>query len=171
VTTPRQYLPGAIKEALTIPGRICRQGRRGQEGTDFVRIEGSYRYAAPTRANGRATGAGFRIEDGAATREARGAGAAAETPAIDALLALQAVEDPLLSRKKTIRRGRALLDVLDEIKADLLSGRVGEGRLNALIALLGQARDASDPRLEALIEDIELRARVELAKLGRYPAA
>ena len=51
-----------------------------------------------------------------------------------------------------------------------LTGRVSEGRLNQLMAVLGQAREKADPGLDALIDDIELRARVELAKRGLYPA-
>ena len=50
------------------------------------------------------------------------------------------------------------------------TGEVGEGRLNQMMALVTQARDEIDPALDALIDDIELRVRVELAKRGRYPA-
>ncbi len=89
---------------------------------------------------------------------------------IDALLALQAVDDPLFARKKALRRGTNLLDTLDDIKADLLAGRVSEGRLNALMALVSSARERALPELDGLLDDIELRAKVELAKFGRYPA-
>ncbi|HUV33207.1 MAG TPA: flagellar assembly protein FliX, partial [Devosiaceae bacterium] len=82
--------------------------------------------------------------------------------------ALQAVDDPLFARKKTVRRGHALLDALDAIKADLLVGRLSEGRLNRIVALVGQARAGADPTLEAIVDEIELRARVELAKLGVF---
>ena len=89
---------------------------------------------------------------------------------IDSILALQSVEDPLLARKKAVRRGRSMLDVLDGIKADLLLGHVGEGRLTQLMTLIGQVRQQAEPGLESLLDDIELRARVELAKHGRFPA-
>ena len=69
-----------------------------------------------------------------------------------------------------MRRGNQLLDTLDEIKTDLLVGRVSEGRLNQLMALISQARERSDPALDGLLDDIELRARVELAKRGMFPA-
>ena len=36
--------------------------------------------------------------------------------------------------------------------------------------LIGQARERDLPGLDAVLDDIELRARVELAKFGRYPA-
>ncbi len=94
-----------------------------------------------------------------------------QTSGIDALLALQMVEDPLFAKKKALRRGNALLDTLETIKADLLLGQVSEGRLNQLMALICQARDRNLPELDGVLDDIELRARVELAKFGRYPGA
>jgi len=37
------------------------------------------------------------------------------------------------------------------------------------MALVSQAREETDPKLTDLIDDIELRVRVELAKRGRFP--
>ena len=85
------------------------------------------------------------------------------------LLALQSVEDPALKKRQLVRRGKALLDVLEELKTDLLIGRVSEGKLNLLMALVHQAREQSEPGLDGLLDDIELRARVELAKRGLFP--
>lgn len=94
----------------------------------------------------------------------------AQTAGIDALLALQSVEDPALKKRKAIKRGNALLDTLETVKADLLLGRVSEGRLNQLLALVTSARERqASGGLDAVLDDIELRARVELAKFGRYP--
>lgn len=90
---------------------------------------------------------------------------------IDAILALQAVDGPLEGRKKAMRRGKSLLDTLDEIKADLLIGRVSAERLDALSAVLGEIRERSLPELDAVLDDIDLRVQVELAKFGRYPGA
>jgi len=117
----------------------------------------------------RGVGGGFFLAEETAVSHTAQAQAAAPTAGIDALLALQAVEDPLFAKKKAIRRGNALLDTLEGIKADLLMGQVSEGRLNQLMALVGQARERGLPGLDHLLDDIELRARVELAKFGRYP--
>jgi hypothetical protein len=87
---------------------------------------------------------------------------------IEALLALQSVDDPLFARKKAIRRGLQLLDALDAMKAELLIGEIGDGRLNEIMAMVGRARIASDSDLGAILDEIELRARVELAKRGRF---
>lgn len=119
-----------------------------------------------TRRPARADGGGFTLDpEGAATVSS----VAAPEPAagIEALLALQGIDDPLLAKKKTLKRGHALLDALDAIKADLLAGTVSEGRLNRIMALVGQARTEVDPALDSIMAEIELRARVELAKMGR----
>ena len=62
-----------------------------------------------------------------------------------------------------------MLDLLEELKADLLVGQMGAGQLDALIGQLNGLRERVDPGLDAIIDDIELRVLVELAKLGRYP--
>ncbi len=88
---------------------------------------------------------------------------------LDAILALQAVGDFTESRRKAVKRGTTLLDLLEEMKADLLIGRTTPQRLDAMVTQLSALRERVEPGLDALIDDIELRARVELAKLGRYP--
>ena len=137
-----------------------------------MRIDGNQRIGnvGARAATARPSASPFQVSDGATAAESRPASYIAPASTLDALLALQAVEDPLLRKKKLVRRGTQLLDTLEEMKTDLLGGRVSESRLNQLMALLGQAREKADPRLDALLDDIELRARVELAKLGMYPA-
>lgn len=115
-------------------------------------------------------GAAFHVgEETAAARSAAVYGAAPAAP-LDTLLALQAVGGALEGRRRQLRRGRSLLDTLDALKADLLAGRISEGHLNQLMALIGQAREGTEPGLDAVLDEIELRARVELAKRGRFPA-
>ena len=118
---------------------------------------------------GRSGTGGFFIADEAGSAKVASAQPVAHSTGIDALLALQAADDPLLGRRKAIRRGNALLDTLEAIKADLLVGQVSEGRLNQLMVLIGQARQRNLPELDGVLDDIELRARVELAKFGRFP--
>lgn len=137
-----------------------------------MRIEGNLRIGnTSARGSNRTTGSGpaFHVEEGNASPRAVAVANAAPATGIDALLALQAAEDPALRRKRLVRRANALLDTLEEIKSDLLIGRVSEGRLNQLMALIGQARERCDPQIDALLDDVELRARVELAKRGLYP--
>jgi hypothetical protein len=111
----------------------------------------------------------FELGQGTETPQSRQVANVAASTSLDALLALQAVEDPLLKKRKTVRRGTQLLDALDALKTDLLAGQMSEGRLNQLMAVMSQAREKSDPGLDRLLDDIELRARVELAKRGMFP--
>ncbi|WP_196257668.1 flagellar assembly protein FliX [Pelagibacterium limicola] len=137
-----------------------------------MRIDGTGRIIPGVgRGTGHASRSGeaFRPEAPATQARAQQTSMTAASTGIDALLALQAVDDATTGRRKAVKRANLLLDALEEIRADLLGGRVNEGRLNRAVALLGQAKGAIEPELEALVADIELRVRVELAKLGRYP--
>ena len=83
------------------------------------------------------------------------------------LLALQEVTDATQSRRRAVRRGKDLLDRLDEIRHALLLGSISPDRLVALArALRDQRAQIDDPQLIGVLDEIELRAAVELAKLG-----
>jgi hypothetical protein len=88
---------------------------------------------------------------------------------LDAILALQAAGDFTESRRKAVKRGSSLLDLLETMKADLLIGRVSPDRLDAMARQLSALRERVEPGLDAVLDDIDLRVRVELAKLGRFP--
>lgn len=91
---------------------------------------------------------------------------AAGLSGVDALLALQGVASPAGERAKAVRRGRDMLDMLDEIRRGMLEGAISEGTLRRLSGLVNVKReDFIDPGLSQLLDDIDLRARVELAKL------
>ena len=81
-------------------------------------------------------------------------------------MALQSAEDPLEKRRRVERRGRQLLDGLDRLKLDLLEGGDPRATLERLKAVLESERENSgELELESLIDQIELRVEVELAKL------
>ena len=88
-----------------------------------MRIEGNSRISSVSgRSATRSSSGTFQVGEGAQAPEARPAAATAPTTSIDALLALQAVEDPLLKRRKLVRRGNQLIDTL-AIVGDGLIGR------------------------------------------------
>jgi len=89
---------------------------------------------------------------------------------IDALLALQGVDEPGERRRKAVKRGRSALDALDALKLGLLSGSLDSGALMRLkSAAIGLADSTGDPGLDTVLAEIELRVGVELAKIGMPP--
>ena len=85
---------------------------------------------------------------------------------VDALLALQGEEDVLTGRRRRqIKRSNDILDALDDIKISVLSGDIDDDallRLQGMIAL--HREDIEDERLQGVLNEIETRAFVELAK-------
>lgn len=98
--------------------------------------------------------------------------APAAVASVDALLAAQSVGGTLEEevRRRMIRRGEDILDRLEELRGSLLAGSVPKERLIQLAQMVRARRDTvSDPRLATILDEIELRAEVELAKLSRRP--
>lgn len=85
---------------------------------------------------------------------------------VDALLVAQELPDALAGRRRAVQRGSSLLDRLEELRLALLTGVLPRERLQDIARLAGTARDAvDDPRLSELLDEIDLRVAVELAKL------
>lgn len=86
---------------------------------------------------------------------------------IDAIVALQGVDDSTSGNQKAVQKGKDLLDRLEEIRHGLLVGSIPVERLKQLQQTLSSYDVKSeDPKLAAIVEEIEVRAAVELAKLG-----
>jgi hypothetical protein len=85
---------------------------------------------------------------------------------IEALLALQDVGTATERKRRAVGRAGRILDVLDGIKVALLDGDLSAGDLERLRRAVREERAATDDaKLEAVLEEIELRAAVEVAKL------
>jgi len=86
---------------------------------------------------------------------------------IDALIALQGIEDPRERRRRAVKHGARALDALDELKLGLLSGTLDQATLLRLKSVSGDLKNASgDARLDQVLGEIDLRVAVELAKAG-----
>lgn len=118
----------------------------------------------------RSSGSVFSLEEAAGRSRSQSARGPAALGSIDALIALQSFDGEGGGRR-SLSHGHEMLDQLDAIKLDLLAGSVPVKRLEDLLHSIRQRPSrAGDERLEALVDEIELRARVELAKLGREAA-
>ncbi len=86
---------------------------------------------------------------------------------IDALIALQGIEEPAERRRRAVKHGRRALDALDELKLGLLAGTLDQGTLLRLKSVAADLKDGSgDEKLDPVLAEIDLRVEVELAKAG-----
>ena len=123
----------------------------------------------PGRAKPAGGGEGFRVPTAsgpAAAAQTAPASSVSGVMSVDALLALQDVGGPLERRRRAVGRAGRILDVLDEVKLGLLSGEVSMNDLDRLRRAVREEREATeDENLEGVLNEIELRAAVEMAKL------
>lgn len=92
----------------------------------------------------------------------------AATAAVNNMLSLQEVSEEDARRKKLAQQGNNMLESLEKLRKQLLTGAVPTHTLQELSRQLSvKKQSVSDPALTALIDDIELRVAVELAKLEK----
>jgi hypothetical protein len=127
--------------------------------------------SAPNGAPAAASGT-FSLGGAAPTAPATQASAAAGVSSVQALIALQEVGGPLERRRRAVSRAGRILDVLDEMKLALLGDNLSTATLDRLTRAVRDQREATDdPALELLLNEIEMRAAVEMAKLEHAKVA
>ncbi len=87
---------------------------------------------------------------------------------LDALLAVQEIEDPTkkAAKKRVIIRADDILDKLEGLRVKMLSGSLTVGHMIDIADVVASHRDKiDDPKLTAIMDEIDLRAQVELAKM------
>jgi len=90
--------------------------------------------------------------------------------AVDPIASIDATPDATDHKSATLmyRRGTDILDRLEDIQVQILSGKLSREKLLNLAQLLRSKRaQVDDPALIAIIDEIELRAEVEIAKYTR----
>lgn len=102
------------------------------------------------------------------TAEAGPSAGSSGVQSVDSALSVQEVRDREGNARRARERAEFMLDRLDDIRHGLLMGAIPSDRLEELAAAVRRQReDVDDPRLIQILDEIELRARVELAKLQR----
>ena len=123
--------------------------------------------ASAPKAARRATGGGFSLSEEEAPRNCGAASSLRSISTLDALLALQGIDDPAERKKRAVAKGRNALDVLDDLKVAVLDGSLDGSTLARLkVASEGLAEGSGDPGLDSVLGEIDLRVAVELAKAG-----
>jgi hypothetical protein len=130
----------------------------GPNGTALASVRTSTRPAASGT---------FTLSEQEPSRSTGAAGSLRAVAPLDALLALQGVDDFTQRKKRAVAKGRHALDALDALKVALLDGTVDRGTLARLkLAAEGLTAATGDARIDAVMLEIDLRLAVELAKVG-----
>ncbi|HEY1709025.1 MAG TPA: flagellar assembly protein FliX [Rhizomicrobium sp.] len=100
------------------------------------------------------------------TPHAQVIGGVATIGAVENILMLQELDDSTSGPSKGVARGQQLLDLLDAVRDGLLAGGIPRSTLNRLASAVTRRHESfADPKLQGVLDEIELRAHVELAKL------
>lgn len=127
------------------------------------RIETS---AIKRKASANAAGSGFSVSDTPADSHGQIVAGPGPIAALDSILMLQGMDDSTQGKSKAMAHGEQLLDLLDSVRDGLLAGGIPRATLNKLAAAVTRRHEAfADPKLQDVLDQIELRAHVELAKL------
>ena len=122
--------------------------------------------ATPSPAR-RTAGGNFKVSEQDTPRQSAGAGSLRSISSLDALIALQGVDDATERKKRAVAKGRRALDVLDDLKIGLLGGTL-DGSTVARLKVAGEGleQQTGDSGLDSVMGEIGLRVAVELAKAG-----
>lgn len=127
-------------------------------------------HAVPLRgALGSGLGARFRLDHATDAKRTNGSFPVANLATLDALLAVQsAVEEGTRERRRrATQQAHDILDALEALKIAVLSGSTGRDQLARIAEAVRNRRETvDDPALVEILEHVEMRARIELAKRG-----
>lgn len=118
---------------------------------------------APRKASGTA-GGGFTLPADSAGESAAASGVR-PTASLDSFMALQTLGFDPQRRGRQIKRGSKTLDVLEQLTRAHLEGEAPHAQRLMLVALQKDVEQTGDPGLDSVMDEIDVRAAVELAKL------
>jgi hypothetical protein len=91
--------------------------------------------------------------------------AQALNPSVAMLVTLAAADPAIERRRKQAVDAQRGVDMLDGLHRDLVAGIVAPERLQQIVEWSESFQHSDDPVLASILSDIEVRVRVELAKL------
>ncbi|HEY1612184.1 MAG TPA: flagellar assembly protein FliX [Rhizomicrobium sp.] len=118
------------------------------------------------KAAGGPAGANFSASDAGEAARAGTVAGPGPIAAVESILTLQSLDDSTSGRSRGVAQGEQLLDMLDQVRDGLLAGGIPRATLNRLATAVSRRQEGfADPKLQTVLDEIDLRARVELAKL------
>lgn len=133
---------------------------------------GPIRSSAPAKRSGKSdktSGHFSKHIEGAGGAQA-GVSGVARVQSLDAVLTIQEVEDSTSGggKEKAQKWANDLLDQLDQLRIGIIGGVIPESELTRIANMVElQRAHTDDPGLSSVLDEIELRAKVELAKYDR----
>lgn len=126
--------------------------------------------AAGAKKSGKTSGTEGSFSDfiASAPKEAAATTTTRSIAQLDALLAVQGAEDPAQgrARKRMHQRADDILSELDKVKMAMLNGSLTVGHMVDIADVVASHREKiTDPKLTSIMDEIDLRAQVELAKM------
>jgi hypothetical protein len=122
--------------------------------------------ASSAKSAGKAAAPGFAVATEGPAKTAATPPSSAVT-ALDAILALQTDEPPAQRRARQAKRGRQALDALEKLERGLVMGHAPGALKHELESLQHGRESTGEPGLDAVLDEIDIRLAVELAKLER----
>jgi hypothetical protein len=105
-----------------------------------------------------------------AAKEAAGTVATQAISKVDALLAVQGVDSATEGKKRAQVRERAdkILRQMDHMRLAILTGNLTIGQVIDIADVVASHREKiNDPELTAVLDEIDLRAQIEIAKMRK----
>ncbi len=137
-----------------------------------MKIEGPKRTqdSTPAKKKGKVSGGDSSFEQFMTRKTSSPAesGATHQIASVDSLLSVQAAEDPTerAARRRMRERSNKILDGLEGIKMAMLTGNLTVGHMVDIADVVASHRErVQDPEMIAIMDEIDLRAQVELAKM------
>ena len=105
-----------------------------------------------------------------ASQESSSTAATQSIGKLDALLSVQAAEDPTerAAKRRMRDRGDKMLRQLDHLRLGILTGNLTIGQVLDVADVVASHREKiNDPNLTAVLDEIDLRAQIEIAKMKK----
>lgn len=141
-------------------------------GARMIKVTGSGGAGGARRTGGvsasrSAASGSFKVDEASGASSSPAGAAVAETASASALGALIALQSEGRNGAKNRAAAERALMLLERIRDGLIAGRIAQSDLAALADAANAKLNDPDEKIAAIYAEIALRAKVELAKLGR----
>ena len=105
-----------------------------------------------------------------ATQGAQGAQATQSIAKVDALLTVQGVGNATdgKTKRRMVDRGEKVIRQLDHLRLSILKGDMTLGQVIDIADVVASHREnVNDPEMTAVLDEIDLRAQIEIAKMRK----